>query len=68
MSVWHTKLNLNPILDHDVEFYHPKKQIFPPQDPSPKQSTKLHVMSDRRIFSLRLDTKKESDTTPVPFN
>ena len=51
-----------------LNFTTQKKQIFPPQDPSPKQSTKMHVMSDKRIFSLRLDTKKESDTTPVPFN
>ena len=44
------------------------KQIFPPQDPSPKQSTRLQVMSDKKIFILRLDIKKGSDTTPVPFN
>ena len=29
MSVWHTELNLNPILDHDVEFYRPKKTNIP---------------------------------------
>lgn len=66
MSVWHTKLNLNPVLDHDVEFYRPKKQIFPLL--SPRQSTKLQVMSDKKIFILRLDIEKGSDTTPVPFN
>lgn len=44
------------------------KQIFPTQDPSPKQCTKLQVMSDKKIFSLRLDTEKGSDTTPVPNN
>ena len=51
-----------------LNFTTQKKQIFPPQDPSPKQSTKLQVMSDKKIFSLRLDTEKGSDTTAVPNN
>ena len=43
-----------------------KKQIFPLL--SPRQSTKLQVMSDKKIFILRLDIEKGSDTTPAPFN
>ena len=51
-----------------LNFTAQKKQIFLLQDLSPRQSTKLQVMSDKKIFILRLDIEKGSDTTPVPFN